>query len=199
MPLGSSVAVGAVSGAALAAYIAVFYAVASKVVPLWLAPQSGYSDMFAAKVPAFELGVFSLDAAVYEEAVYRVLIPAFVARVSGKVWVGILTGAFLWGFAHSAYAVYPVYLRGIELTLGGIALSLFYRRFGFVAAVVAHYVADCLLAGLPFVFSGDRSLFVGFAAALVSAYGVAWLIEKADAAPAIGLHSPLAQEKGGAC
>jgi hypothetical protein len=194
-PKRQSIAVGYAAGFSFAAYIAVFYLVARSLFPVWVAPESGYSSMFGAKLPAFQLGLFAIDAALFEELIFRVLIPAFVARASGKVWIGALTGALLWGFAHSSYMVYPVWLRGVELSVAGLGLYWIYRRFGFAAAVIAHYVADCLLGGIPFFVSKDAALLVGFAAALAAVPAIAVLVTYADGQKPIRLRPHLTVEE----
>lgn len=107
-------------------------------------------------------------AAVSEEAVFRLFaIAAFTAAFRPLWrWVHRLTdqpaflsplfsvapaaflASVLWGAAHIGYAVYPVPVRLIEVTLLGLVFSWLFVRHGLMAAIFAHAFVDLILMAL---------------------------------------------------
>jgi membrane protease YdiL (CAAX protease family) len=67
--------------------------------------------------------------------------------------LAIFLSALFWGFAHSTYAFFPVYLRGIELTIFGSIFVLVFLRYGFETVVLAHFVIDAVIVGMPLMRS----------------------------------------------
>jgi hypothetical protein len=56
--------------------------------------------------------------------------------------------------------VFPVYLRGIELTIGGVLFGLVFLRWGLLACIVAHFVIDAVQIGMPLLTSGNGTYIV---------------------------------------
>ena len=46
-------------------------------------------------------------------------------------------------------------MRGIELTIGGVIFGFFFLRFNIMTCIVAHYVIDAIIIGLPLLKSGN--------------------------------------------
>jgi hypothetical protein len=92
----------------------------------------------------------------------------------------------VWGFAHANYPVFPNYVRGVELTIGGVMFGLVFLRYGIVACMVAHFVINAVQAGMPLLSSGNLYYAVSgvivMGLALVPA-GLA-LLRKAEGPPA---------------
>lgn len=87
-------------------------------------------------------------AAIGEEIVYRVFALSFFAKLFRSTFAGVLISSMIWGLGHTAYPVYPVYTRFIEVTLIGIIFGYIFLRFGFAVAVFAHAAVDSILMGL---------------------------------------------------
>ena len=66
----------------------------------------------------------------------------------------------LWAFAHSSYAVFPIYIRGIELTIAGLIFGVAFLRLGLLTCIVAHFVVDAVLIGMPLLSSGNAAYVV---------------------------------------
>ena len=66
----------------------------------------------------------------------------------------------IWAFGHSNYAIFPVYIRGIELTIAGLIFGIGFLRFGLLTCIVAHFVIDAVLVGTPLLTSGNSAYLV---------------------------------------
>ena len=61
----------------------------------------------------------------------------------------------IWAFGHSNYPVFPVYIRGIELTIAGLIFGIAFLRLGLLTCIVAHFVIDAVQIGIPLLSSGN--------------------------------------------
>lgn len=84
-------------------------------------------------------------------------------------WLALLLPAIVWAFLHSTYPVYPVYVRGIELTVVGLALGYVFLTEGILVTLVAHLGFNALLLSLPLLSSSNSWLQISGAAAIVLA------------------------------
>jgi hypothetical protein len=135
-------------------YLAVFYVVAQRWFGAWLPAEGPYSDIFNTTAPFLAPLTLALVAAVTEEGAFRLFGISLVRRYFKSTTLALVLPAVVWAFAHSNYAVFPVYVRGIELTIGGIVFGLAFLRFGLLTCIVAHYVVDAVLIGLPLLSAG---------------------------------------------
>ena len=147
--------------AAFLGYLTTFYWFARDNLGAWLPAEGPYSDIFNNAFPIVTPLTMSLVAAISEEVMFRLfgisLFKHLFRRVPGSTAIALVLPAAIWAFAHSNYPVFPVYLRGIELTIGGVFFGIAFLRFGLLACIVAHYVVDAVLLGLPLVASGNAT------------------------------------------
>ncbi|NIM51624.1 MAG: CPBP family intramembrane metalloprotease [Gemmatimonadales bacterium] len=136
-------------------YLTVFYVIARRYFGAWLPAEGPYSEIFNYYLPFLAPLTVSLVAATTEELTYRLFGISLVKRYLNSTFVALLVPAMIWAFAHSNYAVFPVYLRGIELTVAGLIFGYGFLRFGLLACVVAHFVIDAVLLGMPLLSSGN--------------------------------------------
>ncbi len=94
------------------------------------------------------------SAALSEEIVYRLFAVTLLAKLLRSRWVAIVLSSMLWGLGHTAYPIYPVYTRFVEVTLIGIVFGWIFIRFGFAAAVITHAVLDSILMGFDIMSIG---------------------------------------------
>jgi hypothetical protein len=135
-------------------YLAVFYVVAQRWFGAWLPAEGPYSEIFNTTAPFLAPLTLALVAAVTEEGAFRLFGISLVRRYFKSTTLALLLPAMVWAFAHSNYAVFPVYVRGIELTIGGVVFGLAFLRLGLLTCIVAHYVVDAVLIGLPLLTAG---------------------------------------------
>lgn len=102
----------------------------------------------------------SLVAAISEETIYRLFGISLFKKLTRSTFLALVIPAAIWAFGHSNYPVFPVYIRGIELTIAGTLLGLVFLHYGLVTCIVAHYVIDAVALGMPLVGSGNTSYMI---------------------------------------
>jgi hypothetical protein len=88
---------------------------------------------------------------------FRLFGVPFMKRFLKYTFLALLVPAAIWAFGHSNYPVYPVYVRGIELTIAGLVFGWIFIRYGLVAMFVAHYAIDAILLAMPLLSSAGGS------------------------------------------
>jgi hypothetical protein len=168
------------------AYVAVFY-LATRSLLGWWVPSEVLDDpnQIASPLPWISGIAASLNAGVWEEALFRALplsmFSLWVGRRPGRQWwmaAGVVVTAIVFGFAHSNYASWPSYSRGVEIFFDACLWAVLFLNFGLIVTVVAHFVYDVVLFGL-FAASGSAAeyrvtaVIMGLAL-LAPALAVAW-------------------------
>jgi len=93
--------------------------------------------------------------AVSEEFLSRVLSIPLLERFTRSRVVAVVVSAAIWGFAHASYPAQPFWVRGVEVTIAGIAVGAVLYRFGVVPCLVWHYVVDAGYTSMLLVRSGN--------------------------------------------
>ncbi len=146
------------------AYVAVFYLVTRTLLGWWV-PSELLDDpnQIASPLPWISGIAVSLNAGVWEEALFRALPLSLVSlwvgqRAHRRWWMaaGVIVSALIFGFAHSDYASWPPYSRGVEIFLDACFWGVLFLNFGILVTVVAHFVYDLVLFGL-FAASGSAT------------------------------------------
>jgi hypothetical protein len=170
------------------AWVAMFYLVTRGVLGWWV-PSELMDDpnLAATRLPWVGAIGLSLQAAVSEEALFRAVPLSLIALwVGGRKerdrWMalGVIATALLFGFAHSDYASWPPYSRGVEIFLEACVWGVLFLRFGILVPVIAHFVYDLVLFGL-FASAGSDvqyrvSAVVLLLALLAPALSVLWAL-----------------------
>jgi hypothetical protein len=141
-------------------YLTLFYVFARRYLGAWMPAESPHSEIFNSYLPFLAPLTISVVAAITEETTYRLFGISLVKRYTRSTAVALVVPAMIWAFGHSSYAVFPVYLRGIELTIGGVLFGLVFLRWGLVACIVAHFVIDAVQIGMPLLTSGNGTYIV---------------------------------------
>jgi hypothetical protein len=144
------------------AYVALFYLVTRTLFGWWV-PSEVLDDpnLIATPLPWMAGIAISLNAGVWEEALFRALplslLSLFIGQRPKRAWWmvgGAVVTALVFGFAHSDYASWPPYSRGVEIFLDALFWAFLFVRFGLLMTVVAHFVYDAVLFGI-FAASGS--------------------------------------------
>jgi membrane protease YdiL (CAAX protease family) len=93
--------------------------------------------------------------AVSEEFLSRVLSIPLLERLTRSRVAAVVVSAAIWGFAHASYPAQPFWVRGVEVTMAGIAVGAVLYRFGVVPCLVWHYVVDAGYTSMLLVRSGN--------------------------------------------
>lgn len=139
-------------------YLVVFYELGQKYFNVWMPLSASYTNILGTYFPFTGPLTVGFAAALSEEFIYRMLSINFLRKVLPGRFTAVFVSSLLWGFAHSSYQIYPVYMRGIELTVFGIILGIVYLRYGLGVVVLAHFVMDIILAGVPLLRTGQPGI-----------------------------------------
>ena len=156
--VGYSCLIGYGVGLFFLGYLTLFYLVGRRFLGVWLPAESPYSNVVSYYLPFLAPLAISLMAALSEEFTSRLFSISFLKRYLRLTPVALLIPAVIWAFAHSSYQVFPVYVRGIELTIGGLIFGFVFIRYDILACVVAHYVVDAVLFATPLINSENNYL-----------------------------------------
>lgn len=133
-------------------YTVLFYLAAGKLVNAWSPASPNYDSLLSARW-AWLLPIGAgLTAAFTEETLFRWFSIPLAKRYLKWLPLALFLPASLWAFGHSSYPVFPVYLRGIELTAVGIVMGVFFLRYGIESTMVAHFIFNAFLATLDFLY-----------------------------------------------
>jgi hypothetical protein len=147
----------------LLGFVTCFYYIGMKYCGVWVFPSPKYSNILGTWFPFLLPLSLSIVAAVSEEFIFRLFAVSFLKRFLRVTFLAVLIPSIIWAFAHSSYAVFPVYTRGIELTIVGLAFCYVFLRYGILNCIIAHYVVDAVLFSLPLLRSTNSYyIFSGF-------------------------------------
>lgn len=118
---------------------------------VWLPAGNDYTEAYGSLVPALAPLAIGIMAGFWEEGFYRFASFAVLRKVIQWAPAAAVLPTMIWAFAHSNYPVFPVYFRGIELTVGGLLFFYFFWRFGYLTVAFAHFFIDTILIAIPLV------------------------------------------------
>lgn len=137
-----------------------FYLLMVKKFGVWFPAENEYSDVYGTIFPFIAPLTISIVAGVMEEYVFRLFSVVLLKRVFRYLVIGALISSAIWALAHSTYAVYPVYIRGIELTIFGMLMFYFFFRYNLMTVIIAHYTIDAFYIGYPLLKANSTYFFV---------------------------------------
>lgn len=151
-------------------YIVIFYISGKKFFGLWIPSAEPYSNILSTTFPLLYPLTIGFSSAFLEEFVYRLFAISLLRKYIHSTFLAIIIPAVIWAFQHSSYVVFPIYIRGIELTVIGIILGYTFIKYGLMTTIIAHYVVNALILSLPllefphpyFIISGIITVGLGF-------------------------------------
>ena len=131
-------------------YVVLFYIITTKFFGWWSPVTAEYSDIFATPFPFFEAFEKGLVAALTEELIFRLIGISFFLWVfrNKHTWLAVLIPGVLWAFAHTSYLAYPVYTRGIELTIMAVILGYIFLKFDLLTTIMSHFTYNMMIIGI---------------------------------------------------
>lgn len=171
-------------------FFTAFYLVGRRFFGIWVPAESPYSNILNTKLPFLYPLLVGFVAAVTEEFVYRFFGVSLLRKYLKSTLLALAIPAVVWAFGHSNYPVFPVYVRGIEVTAIGLLFGYFFIRYDLLTCLIAHYAVDALMVGLPLLRSTNAYFVVSglavFAFGLVPLVPAVWGWRRpAEAEPAL--------------
>lgn len=116
----------------------------------------------SAFLPFFSAFAVGLTASLTEEAVFRLFGITWGKKVFRSTLVAVIFASLVWGFGHTQYPIFPVWFRGIEVSIIGLVYGLVFLRYGIIPLVVAHYLFDVFWGVSPYILGKSPAyLFAG--------------------------------------
>jgi hypothetical protein len=106
-------------------------------------------NLSATQLPFLSTFTYGYKTSLSEEIMYRLFALCLFKKLFDKLWPGkgrtnlwvaAAVSSVVWGFAHSGYPVFPMWFRGVEITILGFFLSFMYLRYGIIPVIVGHYL-----------------------------------------------------------
>jgi GNAT superfamily N-acetyltransferase len=136
-------------------YLVLFYLLTSRYLGWWSPMTPAFGNFFATPFPfldAFETG---LSAALTEELLVRFVGAAFFFWLFRKrlAWLAVLIPGVFWAFAHTGYMTFPIYVRGVELTVVALVYGYMFFKFDLFTTLMAHFSYNMLITAMPLLLS----------------------------------------------
>lgn len=141
-------------------YITLFYLIGTRFFNIWIPSDADYSNILATAMPFLFPLTVALSSAISEEFMFRWFNITFFKKTLKVNWLVVLIPALIWAFGHSSYPVFPVYVRGVELTLFGIILGVIFLKYGLETVIITHFVINASLGVLPLLRASNSYFFV---------------------------------------
>jgi len=125
-------------------YVSVFYYLGKKYAGVWalMDIQSTYISTY---VPFLEIFTSSLLAAITEEFVFRMFAINIFLKLFKYRWIAVVASALIWACTHSTYAIFPYYIRILEIIPLGIFLGIIYLKKDIFLCVLIHLIIDMFM------------------------------------------------------
>lgn len=160
----SSMGTGLILAMALGGGELLFYFLGQRYGPVVLPVQPLYANSMGTWLPFLYPLSIGIGAGITEECTFRLFGVLLLRRLRLGRFLSLLLPAMIWAFAHSKEAVFPVWVRGAELVIGGVFLGWSFLETDLLAVITAHYIYDVFAFGWPIFASGNPLATIGTAA-----------------------------------
>jgi len=86
--------------------------------------------------------VMGFSASLNEEIIFRLFGISCIKKHTKNTALAIVLTSLIWGLGHSAYPVFPVWFRAIEVSIMGFLYGAMFVKYGLIPLLVAHYLFD---------------------------------------------------------
>lgn len=146
---------------------AILFNLGQKYLGVWL-ERNWMVHLSGSYIPFLAAFTIAFKASLNEEIFYRLFCISLGKKfLKSTFWAAVLASS-LWGFAHTGYPVYPMWFRGIEVSILGFFLSFIYLNFGILPVLVAHFLFDLLWGTLDFLVGQTAPIYFYSSVAVLS-------------------------------
>jgi len=117
------------------------FEIGQKYLGVWT-EQTWMAQMTGCYLPFFAAFVVGASAGLTEEISFRLFSISLGKRWLKSTLLAVIISSVVWGFGHSTYLIFPMWFRGLEVSLLGFFIAFLYLRFGIIPAIIAHYLFD---------------------------------------------------------
>lgn len=116
----------------------------------------------SAYLPFLSAFIVGSSASLSEEIVYRLFGINWAKRYLRNIILAVVLTSLIWGFGHTEYPIFPVWFRGIEVSLLGLLFGFIFIRYGLIPLIVAHYLFDVFWSTSAYILGKSPTyLFLG--------------------------------------
>lgn len=155
-PAGLSVLIGYLAAVIMIGIQSIAFEFGQRYLGVWV-QYTWMAQLSASSLPFLAAFILGTSAAFSEEICFRLFGINFGKKFLKNTALACLLASIIWGYGHSGYMVFPMWFRGLEVTLIGLFLSYIYLRFGILTVITAHYLFD--------VFWGSSAYLLGHSSA----------------------------------
>jgi membrane protease YdiL (CAAX protease family) len=122
-----------------------------------------FSSSYIPALSAFSVGI---TASLNEEVFFRLFGISWAKKYLKNTIAAVVLASLIWGFGHTQYPIFPVWFRGIEVTIIGLLFGFIFIKYGLIPLIVAHYLFDAFwgvsayILGKSHIFLFTSSVFV---------------------------------------
>lgn len=117
---------------------------------VWMAQlSSGY-------LPFLSAFIIGYSASTSEEVAFRLFSISLGKKFLKRTLWAVLIASIIWGFGHTTYRVFPMWFRGLEVSLLGLFLGYVYLRYGIIPVLVAHYLFDVFWSSSAYLLGHSK-------------------------------------------
>lgn len=96
--------------------------------------------------------IIALKSSLSEELFYRLFTINWMKVTFKSTIAAAIVSSIIWGFSHSHYPVYPMWFRGIEVSLLGFFVAFIYLRYGLITVITTHFVFNAFWSSTGYLF-----------------------------------------------
>ena len=115
------------------------------------------TNLSSAYIPFLGAFIIGCSASIIEETVFRIFAINWAKKYFKNTILAIIFVSLFWGFSHTGYPVYPIWFRGIEVTIIGLFFGFILLKFGIIPLFIAHYLFDVFWGVTPYIFGKSNT------------------------------------------
>jgi hypothetical protein len=119
----------------------------------------------SAYIPLLSAFVIGATASLNEEITFRLFGISWSKKYLRNTVLAFALPSIIWGLGHTAYVIFPVWFRIIEISIIGFLFGFIFLRYGLISLIVAHYLFDVFWGANAYIL-GHSSTYLFFGSIL---------------------------------